>query len=286
MDVTVAVEQVGQAHVEGHRQHEHVGEADVGSFPGFQGRDFAAAPGQAEPLQQPRGLVLGQLAVRAQAAQVLADHDADRLRRWTADGTWDRILDEAIVKDDAVGTVEWVISADSSHVRAPPARRGGLGKGGCRSDPVEALAIDGEALGRSRGGLAGTLETIRKQLARDLVGEIRETDARLAKLTAQMAQTITEHGSRLPEVAGIGPVVAARLLGRTSRASRFPTSAVFASYAGVAPGRDCQRRPGSTPVAPRRRPPTQLRTAHRCLPLGSAGCRAGRFASCAPKRTA
>ena len=50
-----------------------------------------------------------------------------------------------------------------------------------------------------------------------------------------MSQTLAEHGSRLPEVDGIGPVVATRLLGRTGRASRFPTSSAFASYAGVAP---------------------------------------------------
>jgi transposase len=42
----------------------------------------------------------------------------ERLRRWTADGTWDRVLDEVIVKDDAVGKVEWVFSVDSSIVRA------------------------------------------------------------------------------------------------------------------------------------------------------------------------
>lgn len=42
----------------------------------------------------------------------------ERLRRWTADGTWDRILDEVVVKDDAVGKVEWVFSIDSSSVRA------------------------------------------------------------------------------------------------------------------------------------------------------------------------
>jgi transposase len=42
----------------------------------------------------------------------------ERLRRWTADGTWDRILDQAVVKDDSVGAVEWIISVDSLHVRA------------------------------------------------------------------------------------------------------------------------------------------------------------------------
>jgi transposase len=81
----------------------------------------------------------------------------------------------------------------------------------------------------------GPAEATRKQLARDLVAEVREADARLAKRSGQMSQTLAEHGSRLPEVDGIGPVVAARLLGRTGRASRFPTSSAFASYAGVAP---------------------------------------------------
>jgi len=50
-----------------------------------------------------------------------------------------------------------------------------------------------------------------------------------------MSQALAEHGSRLPDVDGIGPVVATRLLGRTGRASRFPTSSAFADYAGVAP---------------------------------------------------
>ena len=64
---------------------------------------------------------------------------------------------------------------------------------------------------------------------------MREIDARLATLSTQMSKTVAEHGSRLPKVDGIGPVVAARLLGRTGRAGRFPTASAFASYAGVAP---------------------------------------------------
>jgi len=81
----------------------------------------------------------------------------------------------------------------------------------------------------------GPVEAARKQLTRDLVAEVREVDAGLAKLSAQMSKTLAEHGSRLLEVDGIGPVVATRLLGRTGRASRFPTSSAFANYAGVAP---------------------------------------------------
>lgn len=36
----------------------------------------------------------------------------ERVRLWTRDGTWDKILAQAIVKDDSVGNVEWVISVD------------------------------------------------------------------------------------------------------------------------------------------------------------------------------
>jgi transposase len=82
---------------------------------------------------------------------------------------------------------------------------------------------------------AGPVEIARKQLARDLVTEIRAADQRIKTLTAEIAATVAALGSRLTEVDGIGPVVAGRLLGRTRRASRFPTASAFASYAGVAP---------------------------------------------------
>jgi len=53
----------------------------------------------------------------------------ERLRLWTKDGTWDRILAEVIVKDDSVGEVEWVISVDSSVVRAHQHAGGARKKG-------------------------------------------------------------------------------------------------------------------------------------------------------------
>lgn len=82
---------------------------------------------------------------------------------------------------------------------------------------------------------AGPAEAARKQLARDLTAEIRDADRRLKALTKQVADTVAEHGSRLPAIDGVGPVIAGRLLGRTRRASRFVSAAAFASYAGVAP---------------------------------------------------
>jgi transposase len=82
---------------------------------------------------------------------------------------------------------------------------------------------------------AGAVEAARKHLARDVVAEIRDADARLKSLTAMIAATVAEHGSRLLTVDGVGPVIAGRLLGRTRQASRFPTASAFANYAGVAP---------------------------------------------------
>ncbi|MFB9932269.1 IS110 family transposase, partial [Amycolatopsis halotolerans] len=93
---------------------------------------------------------------------------------------------------------------------------------------------------RAAGMLAGIrpaspAERARKDLARDLVDDIRALDTRLKTNRKRMQDAVAESGSSLPGVAGVGPAVAARLLGRTGRASRFPTAAAFAVHAGTAP---------------------------------------------------
>ena len=82
---------------------------------------------------------------------------------------------------------------------------------------------------------ASAAERMRKELARELVQEIRTVDARLVGVARRMATALIAHGTRLLQVQGVGPVLAARLLGRTGPASRFRSPAAFASYAGVAP---------------------------------------------------
>jgi hypothetical protein len=51
------------------------------------------------------------------------------------------------------------VGIDSSSIRAHQ-HSAGAGKGGCVTDWVEALAVDGEALGRSRGGLTRPADTV------------------------------------------------------------------------------------------------------------------------------
>ncbi|MFJ6167900.1 IS5 family transposase [Micromonospora orduensis] len=77
----------------------------------------------------------------------------ERLRRWNADGTWDRILAAAQVYDDGT-PVQWTISIDSSVVRAHQHAAGARKKGGSPTSPATPGAQDGEAIGRSRGGLS------------------------------------------------------------------------------------------------------------------------------------
>lgn len=67
----------------------------------------------------------------------------ERLRIWTKDGTWERILDNVIVKDDSVGNVEWTFSIDSSSVRAHQHSAGARKKGDAPPS--------GSRISRSRG---------------------------------------------------------------------------------------------------------------------------------------
>ena len=82
---------------------------------------------------------------------------------------------------------------------------------------------------------AGDVEKVRTDLARDLIAEIRTLDKRLTENSARMQALVEAADSTLMSTPGIGPVMAARLIGRVGRASRFPTAAAFANYAGAAP---------------------------------------------------
>jgi len=55
----------------------------------------------------------------------------ERLRRWTADGTWDRILAEVQTHDDG-DPVEWTVHVDSTSIRAHQHAAGARKKGAPR----------------------------------------------------------------------------------------------------------------------------------------------------------
>jgi transposase len=82
---------------------------------------------------------------------------------------------------------------------------------------------------------ASLCERTRRDLAQDLVSDLRAVDACLAAIETRMREALDEHGSRLRTVDGVGAITAARLIGRTGHASRFHSADAFAVYAGVAP---------------------------------------------------
>jgi transposase len=82
---------------------------------------------------------------------------------------------------------------------------------------------------------ASPSERVRKELAQDLVRDLRTADASLADIERRMTATLDHHGARLRQVDGVAAVTAVRLIGRTGPASRFATADAFATSAGVAP---------------------------------------------------
>uniref|UniRef100_UPI0005944CA9 IS110 family transposase n=1 Tax=Nocardia brevicatena TaxID=37327 RepID=UPI0005944CA9 len=103
--------------------------------------------------------------------------------------------------------------------------------GGVSTDLAAAQAAD--ALTRVRP--ASPVERARKELAWELVADVRALDARLKDNRQRMQQQVEASGSSLLGIIGAGPVVAARLIGRTGRASRFRSSGAFAVHVGAAP---------------------------------------------------
>jgi transposase len=79
------------------------------------------------------------------------------------------------------------------------------------------------------------LSTARRQVAVDLVAEIRRLDTRITAAMDALATHLERVPTTLTEIQGVGTITAAKILGRTGPVTRFPTEAHFAAYAGAAP---------------------------------------------------
>jgi transposase len=84
-------------------------------------------------------------------------------------------------------------------------------------------------------GPRSTPERVRVQLCRELIADVRRLDQQLADNQAEATRLLDEHGTRLCKIDGVGPVLAARILGRTGHVSRFATAAAYATFNGTAP---------------------------------------------------
>jgi transposase len=68
----------------------------------------------------------------------------DRFVRWRRDGTWDRLFTRVQTRSDAVGSLDWVVTVDSTSVRAHQHAAG------ARKRPAQADAKGGSLVTTTR----------------------------------------------------------------------------------------------------------------------------------------
>jgi transposase len=75
----------------------------------------------------------------------------------------------------------------------------------------------------------------RKQIARDIVRDLKRHEASIKELEKQLRAAVTASGTTLTQIQGIGFLTAAKILALTGDIKRFPNQDHYASYAGTAP---------------------------------------------------
>ena len=81
----------------------------------------------------------------------------------------------------------------------------------------------------------GAAGVTRHQLARELIADVRDLDRRIADVEKRIKAAVAQSKSNLVGLFGVGPVLAAKLLGEVGDISRFPTKHHFAAHTGTAP---------------------------------------------------
>ena len=86
---------------------------------------------------------------------------------------------------------------------------------------------------RSRGCAS---ERLRRRLASEMLRDVRTLERKIVDLNTRIEAEVGASRTSLTEIFGVGPILAATILGTVGDVGRFPTKAhYFASYAGTAP---------------------------------------------------
>jgi len=75
----------------------------------------------------------------------------------------------------------------------------------------------------------------RRQLAVDLIADVRHLDRALATLERRTSDAVAQSRTSLTDLFGIGPILAAKIIGHVGDITRFANKDRFASYTGTAP---------------------------------------------------
>ena len=72
-------------------------------------------------------------------------------------------------------------------------------------------------------------------MASEILRDVRTLDRKIADLNRRIEAEVEASGTTLTQIFGVGPILAATILGTVGDVARFPTKAHFASYSGTAP---------------------------------------------------
>jgi transposase len=82
---------------------------------------------------------------------------------------------------------------------------------------------------------AGAVAQARRELAAELLGDIRHLDAQRREVKKKLTTAVKTSGTTVTEIFGVGPVIAATIIGDVITVARFPSRGHFAAYNGTAP---------------------------------------------------
>ncbi len=82
---------------------------------------------------------------------------------------------------------------------------------------------------------AGAVEAARCELGAEFLDDLRRIDAQLLDAKKKLTVAVRAPGTTLTGIFGVGPVVAATVIGAVRDVSRFPDRDHFAAYNGTAP---------------------------------------------------
>jgi transposase len=81
----------------------------------------------------------------------------------------------------------------------------------------------------------GSSASIRRRLASEITGDIRTLERKITDLSERIETEVEASGTTLTAIFGVGPILAAKIIGTVGSVARFSTKAHFASYSGTAP---------------------------------------------------
>jgi transposase len=84
-------------------------------------------------------------------------------------------------------------------------------------------------------GPSGAAAVARCELAAEFLGDLRRIDAQMLATKKRLAVAVKASGTTTTEVFGVGPVIAATVIGCVADAARFASRDHFAAYNGTAP---------------------------------------------------